>query len=174
MLWDGAERVSSSRIRRALANGEIAEANRLLERPYRFWGRVGSGRGLGRQLGWPTANLQVDGRKFLPLEGVYAASAWLVEPSLASEAPGGEPMAAVMNLGPQPTVDPHSASAVEVHLLDRQLELAGCQLVVEPLRLLRRQQRFPSLEALTAQIGQDADQARREWRHHAKTLGDLC
>jgi riboflavin kinase/FMN adenylyltransferase len=174
MLWDGAERVSSSRIRRALANGEIAEANRLLERPYRFWGRVGSGRGLGRQLGWPTANLQVDGRKFLPLEGVYAASAWLVEPSLASEAPGGEPMAAVMNLGPQPTVDPHSASAVEVHLLDRQLELAGCQLMVEPLRLLRRQQRFPSLEALTAQIEQDADQARQEWRHHAKTPGDLC
>jgi len=174
MLWDGSERVSSSRIRRALANGEIAEANRLLERPYRFWGRVGSGRGLGRQLGWPTANLQVDGHKFLPLEGVYTASAWLVESSLAPGAPGAEPMAAVMNLGPQPTVDPHSSSAVEVHLLDRQLELAGCQLVVEPLRLLRRQQRFPSLEALTAQIERDADQARREWRLHAVAFGDLC
>jgi len=163
MLWDGDERVSSSRIRRALANGGIAEANRLLERPYRFWGRVGSGRGLGRQLGWPTANLQVDGHKFLPLEGVYAAIAWLVEPSMASGALGAEPMAAVMNLGPQPTVDPQAPSAVEVHLLDRQLELAGCQLVVEPLRLLRRQQAFPSLEELTAQIARDADQAKAVW-----------
>ena len=163
MLWDGPERVSSSRIRRALANGEIAEANRLLERPYRFWGRVGSGRGLGRQLGWPTANLQVDSHKFLPLEGVYAATAWLVEPSMAPRAQAAEPMAAVMNLGPQPTVDPQAPSAVEVHLLDRQLELAGCQLVVEPLRLLRRQQRFPSLEALTAQIARDAGQAKAVW-----------
>jgi riboflavin kinase/FMN adenylyltransferase len=72
-------------------------------------------------------------------------------------------MAAVMNLGPQPTVDPQAPSAVEVHLLDRQLELAGCQLVVEPLRLLRRQQAFPSLEELTAQIARDADQAKAVW-----------
>ena len=162
MLWDGPERVSSSRIRRALANGEIAEATRLLERPYRFWGRVGSGRGLGRQLGWPTANLQVDSHKFLPLEGVYAATAWLGDPSMAPGAQAAEPMAAVMNLGPQPTVDPQAPSAVEVHLLDRQLELAGCQLVVEPLRLLRRQQTFPSLEALTWQIQRDAEMARQD------------
>ncbi|MCX5930552.1 MAG: bifunctional riboflavin kinase/FMN adenylyltransferase, partial [Cyanobacteria bacterium] len=73
MLLDGSERISSSRIRRALAAGAIDEANRLLERPYRFSGRVVRGRGLGRQLSWPTANLQVDGRKFLPQEGVYAA-----------------------------------------------------------------------------------------------------
>ena len=94
MLWDGSERVSSSRIRRALAAGDLAEARRLLERPYRFSGRVVRGRGLGKELGWPTANLQVDGRKFLPLEGVYAA--------MASVA-GGDAWPAVMNLGPQPT-----------------------------------------------------------------------
>ena len=91
MLWDGPERFSSSRIRRALASGELAEAARLLERPYRFSGQVVQGRQLGRQLGWPTANLQVDGRKFLPLEGVYAA--W-------TRVNGAEPLAAVMNLGP--------------------------------------------------------------------------
>jgi len=159
MLFDGPERVSSSRIRRALAAGRIAEARRLLERPYRFSGRVVGGRGLGRQLGWPTANLQVDGRKFLPLEGVYAALAWLEsgEPGVAC----GEPMAAVMNLGPQPTVDPLAPSAVEVHLLDRQIELEGRQLRVEPVQLLRQQQRFASLEALSAQIGADAAAARR-------------
>jgi riboflavin kinase/FMN adenylyltransferase len=153
MLWDGAERVSSSRIRRALAAGDIGEAERLLERPYRFSGQVVSGRGLGRTLGWPTANLQVDGRKFLPLEGVYAALAWLDGDDAA--------MAAVMNLGPQPTVDPLAPSAVEVHLLDRRLELAGARLTVQPLQLLRRQQAFASLEALSGQIRRDADQTRR-------------
>ncbi|QPN58634.1 bifunctional riboflavin kinase/FAD synthetase [Synechococcus sp. CBW1002] len=154
MLWDGSERVSSSRIRRALAAGELDEARRLLDRPYRFCGQVGSGRGLGRTLGWPTANLQVDGRKFLPAEGVYAAWAWV------NEAPR-EAMAAVMNLGPQPTVDPQAPSAVEVHLLDRQLNLNGLALTVEPLRLLRSQCRFSGLDELVAQIGRDADQARQ-------------
>lgn len=151
MLWDGQERVSSSRIRRALAAGDVAEARRLLERPYRFSGRVVRGRGLGKTLGWPTANLQVDGRKFLPLEGVYAAAA-----SVA----GGPMLPAVMNLGPQPTVDPLAPSAVEVHLLDRSLDLEGLELLVEPLRLLRRQQTFASFEELSAQIALDADRAR--------------
>ena len=152
-------RLSSSRIRAALAAGEIGEATRLLERPYRFRGQVVQGRGLGRTLGWPTANLQVDGRKFLPLEGVYAARAWLLEADGAGAA--GEGMAAVMNLGPQPTVDPLAPSAVEVHLLDREIELGGRQLLVEPAALLRRQRRFESLDALSAQIGQDAAASRR-------------
>ena len=158
MLWDGAERVSSSRIRRAMAAGDIEEAGRLLERPYRFSGPVVRWRGLGRQLGWPTANLAVDGRKFLPLEGVYAALAWR-----DSE---GEAMAAVMNLGPQPTVDPLAPSAVEVHLLERSLELAGARLTVQPLRLLRRQQAFGSLEALSCQIRLDADLALQDCTSH--------
>lgn len=179
MVGVGAERMSSSRIRSALAAGDLAAAARLLERPYRFAGQVVPGRGLGRGLGWPTANLQVDGRKFLPLEGVYAARAWL------DDGPGGGPgeaiadsvpmadvpmagvamaevaMAAVMNLGPQPTVDPLAPSAVEVHLLDRTIELAGRRLLVEPTRLLRRQQRFDGLDALSAQIAADAARARQ-------------
>ena len=158
MLWDGAERVSSSRIRRALAAGDIQEAGRLMERPYRFRGQVVRGRGLGRQLGWPTANLAVDGRKFLPLEGVYAALAWRDGEE--------ETMAAVMNLGPQPTVDPLAPSAVEVHLLERSLELAGAQLTVQPLRLLRQQQAFESLEALSRQIRLDADLALQDFHTH--------
>jgi riboflavin kinase/FMN adenylyltransferase len=152
MLLDGIERVSSSRIRRALAEGDLAEAERLLQRPYRFSGSVVPGRGLGRQLGWPTANLQIDGRKFLPAEGVYAAK-------VQCDATGPW-LPAVMNLGPQPTVDPASPSAVEVHLLDRQLELEGRLLRVQPLLLLRRQQRFDGLPALCAQIAVDADRAR--------------
>lgn len=156
MLWDGPERVSSSRIRRALAAGDIHEARRLLERPYRFSGQVVQGRALGRQLGWPTANLQVDGRKFLPLEGVYAAWAWVGGADGQVEGP----LPAVMNLGPQPTVDPNAPSAVEVHLLDTERELVGRTLTVEPIALLRRQQRFDGLDQLRAQISRDAEQAR--------------
>ena len=152
IVEDGNGRMSSSRIRAALERGDLDTAKTLLKRPYRFQGRVVRGRGLGRELGWPTANLQVDGRKFLPALGVYAAWAW-VDGS-------DQPLAAVMNLGPQPTVDPTSPSAVEVHLLDRSMELEGRQLMVEPVQRLRGQQRFSGLEELSAQIGRDADQAR--------------
>jgi riboflavin kinase/FMN adenylyltransferase len=154
MLHDAAGRVSSSRIRLALAEGRISEAEALLGRPYRFEGVVQSGRGLGRQLGWPTANLQVSGRKFLPMEGVYAAWAW------PSDQRSGPPMAAVMNLGGQPTVDPAAPSAVEVHLLDREVDLVGGGLVVQPLRWLRSQRRFANLEELCQQIACDVDSAR--------------
>lgn len=152
IVEDDNGRMSSSRIRAALESGDLDTARTLLGRAYRFQGRVVRGRGLGRELGWPTANLQVDGRKFLPALGVYAAWAW-VDGS-------DQPLAAVMNLGPQPTVDPTSPSAVEVHLLDRSMELEGRQLMVEPVQRLRGQQRFSGLEELSAQIGRDADQAR--------------
>jgi riboflavin kinase/FMN adenylyltransferase len=153
------ERMSSSRIRRALAAGEIAAATRLLLRPYRFSGRVVRGRGLGRQLGWPTANLRVDGRKFLPLEGVYAAWVWI-------EGQGSAALPAVMNLGPQPTVDPQSPSAVEVHLLEGQPQLEGAWLTVEPVQLLRRQQRFADLAELSRRIGLDAREAQELLRQN--------
>ncbi len=166
---DAWQRANVREMKRAYAHatavpGDLVEAERLLQRPYRFSGQVVQGRGLGRQLGWPTANLAVDGRKCLPAEGVYAARARLLDADAdraAAEGPA-EPgwMAAVMNLGPQPTVDPSAPSAVEVHLLDRRLELVGRCLQVEPLALLRQQQRFDGLAALRAQIGRDADQAR--------------
>ncbi len=153
LLEDAGGRMSSSRIREALSNGDLQTASALLGRPYRFRGTVVRGRGLGRDLGWPTANLQVDGRKFLPGLGVYAARAWTKG--------DGEALPAVMNLGPQPTVDPNSPSAVEVHLLDRRIELVGQELVVEPVERLRGQQRFSGLDQLSAQIGKDADAARQ-------------
>lgn len=152
IVEDGNGRMSSSRIRAALERGDLDTAKTLLGRPYRFQGRVVRGRGLGRELGWPTANLQVDGRKFLPALGVYAAWAWVDGTD--------QPLAAVMNLGPQPTVDPTSPSAVEVHLLNRSIELESRLLMVEPVQRLRGQQRFNGLEELSAQIGRDADQAR--------------
>ena len=157
ILEDAGGRMSSSRIREALSNGDLHTASALLGRPYRFRGTVVRGRGLGRDLGWPTANLQVDGRKFLPGLGVYAARAWTQRDGKGRES---DALPAVMNLGPQPTVDPNSPSAVEVHLLDRQIELVGQELVVEPVERLRGQQRFSGLDELSAQIGQDAEAAR--------------
>jgi riboflavin kinase/FMN adenylyltransferase len=162
ILEDSGGRMSSSRIRAALSNGDLQSASELLGRPYRFRGTVVRGRGLGRDLGWPTANLQVDGRKFLPGLGVYAACAWTQRDGERKDGEGkGEALPAVMNLGPQPTVDPNSPSAVEVHLLNRHIELVGQELVVEPVERLRGQQRFSGLEELSAQIGQDAEAARQ-------------
>ena len=148
------DRISSSRIREALHRAQLARAAKLLGRSYCFSGRVVRGRGLGQEIGWPTANLLVDGRKFLPALGVYAAWAKLTSP----DSPRYD---AVMNLGSQPTVDPASPSAVEVHLLDRELTLDGRELMVEPVLRIRSQQRFASLEELSARISYDAELARR-------------
>ncbi|QNI85732.1 riboflavin kinase / FMN adenylyltransferase [Synechococcus sp. PROS-7-1] len=159
ILEDEEGRMSSSRIRAALSAGELHRAANLLGRAYRFQGEVVRGRGLGRGLGWPTANLQVDGRKFLPGLGVYAAWAWVDG--------DGTRLPAVMNLGPQPTVDPGSPSAVEVHLLDFEMELEGRWIKVEPVQRLRGQQRFSGLKELSAQIGRDAVAAKEALRAQA-------
>jgi len=156
ILEDASGAMSSSRIRAALSEGDLATAQQLLGRPYRFSGTVVQGRGLGHTIGWPTANLQVDGRKFLPGLGVYAAWAQVGDEDVR--------LPAVMNLGPQPTVDPNSPSAVEVHLLDINRELVGQRLTVEPVQRLRGQQRFSGLEELSAQIGRDAQLARTTLR----------
>ena len=91
-------------------------------------GMVEKGRGLGKTIGWPTANLKIDGRKFLPSLGVYAA--W------ASIENKKERFLAVMNMGPQPTIDPNSLSAVEVHILDKEINLLGHELIIEPVQRL--------------------------------------
>jgi riboflavin kinase/FMN adenylyltransferase len=164
ILEDEDGRMSSSRIRAALNEADLKTAKSLMGRPYRFRGCVVHGRGLGRKLGWPTANLQVDGRKFLPCLGVYAAWAWID----ANESP----LPAVMNLGPQPTVDPTAPSAVEVHLLDQEVDLEGCELVVEPVLRIRGQQRFENLESLSAQISLDASDARNCLKAQSKEAGN--
>ncbi len=151
ILEDATGRISSSRIREALSKGDLNTAKALMGRSYRFRGKVVKGRGIGSGLGWPTANLEVDGRKFLPGLGVYSARAWINNE--------GAPLSAVMNLGPQPTVDPTSPSALEVHLLNQNRNLEGMELTVEPVQRLRGQQRFKDLSELSEQIGKDAKMA---------------
>ena len=148
VLEDHNGRLSSSRVRKALSNGDLNHAKYLLNRPYTFQGTVKRGKGLGAKIGWPTANLQIDGRKFLPSLGVYAA--W------ASIKNQKGRFAAVMNLGPQPTIDPNSSSAVEVHILEKEINLLGKELIIEPVKIIRRQKKFENIEALSKQINLDS------------------
>ncbi len=152
IIEDQDGRLSSSRIRKALNDGDLNHAKYLLNRPYTFRGSVQRGKGLGKKIGWPTANLKIDGRKFLPSLGVYAA--W------ASIANKNERFSAVMNLGPQPTIDPNSSSAAEVHLLDKEINLLGEELIIEPVKRIRLQEKFESIEALSNQIRKDANLAK--------------
>lgn len=152
------ERISSSTIRAALSQGNVQQANALLGRAYCLTGEVVSGQRLGRTIGFPTANLQLPAEKFLPLAGVYSVWAEWVE---GAQSPVRQP--AVMNLGYRPTVNGPVAEqlSVEVHLLDWAGDLYGQRLTISLEAFQRPEQKFASLEALKAQITQDAQQARR-------------
>jgi riboflavin kinase/FMN adenylyltransferase len=140
--------VSSSLIRQLIAKGDVAAAARLLTHPYRIRGMVTHGAGRGAHLGFPTANLEaID--TLLPAQGVYACRAWL----------GGQGFASATNIGPNPTFGEH-AHKVEVHLLDREIDLYGQPLEVEFLAKLRDVQSFASKDELVAQLGRDIHQAR--------------
>ena len=147
LLEDQEGRVSSSRVRQLLLQSDLLKAKALLKRPYSFSGKVIRGKGIGEKIGFPTANLQIDGRKFLPGEGVYAA--WTRILSSENKFPS------VMNLGPQPTINPLSPSAVEVHIIDKNIDLYGLELLVEPVKMIRTQIKFSNIEELSNQISKD-------------------
>ena len=144
------ERVSSSRIREALARGDARTAAALLGRPHWVEGRVVPGDGRGRTIGVPTANLQPDGES-LPALGVYAAWCW---PEAA-----GFPAAGVVNIGRRPTFG-GGAVSVEAHLLDFAGDLYGQTMSLSFVSRLRGERTFPGPEALVAQIHEDIGAAR--------------
>lgn len=145
------ETISSTRIREAIRAGHLDLAGQMLGRDYRLTGPVVRGDQLGRQLGFPTANLDVTGLA-LPPHGVYA-----VEVSL-----DGRPLPGVLNLGHRPTVqDSAPQLRVEVHLLDFTGDLYDRELAVTFIQKLRDEQKFPSLDALRAQIEADIAAARQ-------------
>lgn len=146
---DGA-RVSSTRVREALGDGRPDLAARLLGRPYRISGRVRRGQGKGADLGFATANLHIT-RKPAPCFGVYATVL-----KLAS----GKALPAVSNLGIRPSIAGSQGCWLETHVLDFEDDLYGQQVDIEFVDFLRPEQRFDGLEALVAQIGRDAAQAR--------------
>jgi len=151
-MLDG-EIVSSSRVRRLIAAGDVAGAARLLTAPYRIRGIVTHGAGRGATIGFPTANLAgVD--TLLPAAGVYAGWAWI----------DGAAAAAAINLGPNPTFG-EQALKVEVHVLDREVALYGQPLEVEFVARLRDVEKFGSAEELVNQLRRDIDAVRAATRN---------
>jgi len=141
--------VSSSRLRTLLSAGHVAQAARLLGRPYRLRGTVIHGRGRGNRLGYPTANIGgID--TLLPGEGIYAGRAWV----------DGRPLASALSLGSNPTFD-EAEKKVEVFLLDYDEDLYGRSIEIDFLARLRDIKRFETIEQLTEQMALDVDQTRR-------------
>lgn len=155
-----AQRISSSSIRQALQQGDLPLANCLLGRAYCLIGQVTQGQQLGRTLGFPTANLQLPPEKFLPATGVYAVRVHLCQTSDSSDITAPLELLGVMNIGSRPTVSGTHVT-VEVHLLDWTGDLYGRTLTVSLEKFIRPEQKFPSLEALKAQIQEDCEAARR-------------
>ena len=150
------ERVSSSRVRSALASGDLAGAARLLGRDYTMSGRVAHGEKLGRTLGFPTANIVL--RRPPPLAGIFAVRVELEETH--GEARG------VANVGRRPTVRDNAPPLLEVYLLDWSGELYGRHLRVKFLHKLRDEEKYGGLDALRSAIARDVAQARDYFRNH--------
>jgi riboflavin kinase/FMN adenylyltransferase len=137
--------VSSSKIRTSLLAGDVHHAADLLGRNYTLTGTVVKGRQLGRQLGYPTANLEVpEAYKLIPADGVYA-----VHVRWHDQTFGG-----MLSIGTNPTVD-GTHRTVEVNLFEFDREIYGEKLTLEFVAWLRGQEKYDSLDALVAQIGQD-------------------
>lgn len=144
------QRISSTGLRECLAAGDLAQARRELGRAYGICGRVIHGDKRGRQIGFPTANISLRGRKPV-MTGVFAVIA---------ERKDGSCMPAVANLGTRPTVN-GQAPLLEVHILDQSPDLYGERLFVHFLARIREEQRFAGLDELRKQIGLDVEQGRR-------------
>lgn len=142
------EVVSSTAIRRAIQQGDFARAALLLGRPWTLWAHVVEGCGVGRTLGFPTANLDV-GYLVLPAPGIYASYVHL----------HGAMYRGVMYVGTRPTLSTSQRVACEVYIMDFSGDLYDEWLHVEPVHFIRSDHMFPSTEALREQIARDVAQA---------------
>ena len=142
-------RISSTYIRRQLETGDMATAVRFLGHPHILTGKVVKGHQLGRKLGFPTANLRLPENMVIPKFGVYACVARV----------DGKRYGAVTNVGTRPTVSGQGIT-VEPWILDYSGDLYGREITLEFIRFLRPETKFPSLEALQAEIFRNAEQTR--------------
>ena len=141
--------VSSTLIRQAVESGDLEAARRFLGRDYSVLGTVMAGDGLGKQLGFPTANLAAHNEQFPP-DGVYAVRVHL----------GSRVIPGVANIGSRPTVKEAGERLLEVHLIDFSGDLYGRDIEAKFLRFLRPEKKFSDLDALLAQIALDVQSAR--------------
>ncbi|WP_373229546.1 bifunctional riboflavin kinase/FAD synthetase [Cohnella sp.] len=157
VFLDG-EKVSSTRIRDQLSEGECIEASNLLGRPYEVKGTVVHGQARGRLLGFPTANVLPEQPYVIPRSGVYAVHVDVLSESGASEAR----YKGVINVGNRPTFDaPGGEIKLEAHIFDYTGDLYGRQLALTFFAYLRPEKKFDSIEQLIEQIKQDAADARK-------------
>jgi riboflavin kinase/FMN adenylyltransferase len=141
--------VSSTKIRTALAQGDIFTANKYLGRPYDLSGQVVKGQQIGRSIGFPTANIQIaEGYKLLPRDGAYAVHAEV----------NSIRYKAILNIGDRPTVDGEQKT-IEAHLIDFEGDLYGQELRVYFQEFLREEKKFESLGALKNQLVIDRERA---------------
>lgn len=145
------EKVSSSRIRSLIGDGEMAKANMLLGYPYFLTGRVTEGKQIGRQIGFPTANLSLPKEKLLPACGVYAV--WVTMPD-------GTRRGGMLCIGHRPTIESNGEISVEVHILDFNGNLYGKAVSLHLIGKLRDERHFESLDSLQQQLVLDAAAAR--------------
>ena len=145
----GGHTVSSTRIRSAVASGELSTVREFLGREYSVFGTVSKGEGLGHQIGFPTANLATDNEQFPP-DGVYAVRVGI----------RGELRDGVANIGTRPTVVNSGLRLLEVNIFDFSGDLYGTDIEVVFCKLLRGERKFSGIEALRSQIFIDVEEAR--------------
>jgi riboflavin kinase/FMN adenylyltransferase len=149
-------RVSSTAVRAALAAGQMRTAQQYLGRHYSISGRVVHGDGMGKKLGFPTANIQLKHNR-PPLSGIYVVNA---------HAEGLGVLQGVASLGVRPTVKHDGKPVLEVHLFEFSQQMYGKHLRVEFLQKLRDEEKYPDLATLTRQIALDVENAKKWFEQH--------
>jgi riboflavin kinase / FMN adenylyltransferase len=160
VLYDGL-RVSSTAVRAALASGHMRAAKRFLGRPYSISGRVVHGDKLGREIGFPTANVQMKHNR-PPLSGIFVVR-------VTGSQAGSEhisPQHGAASLGVRPTVHANGRAVLEIHLLDFAREIYGQHICVEFLHKLRDEEKYPDLKSLTQQIALDVENTRKWFKEN--------
>jgi riboflavin kinase/FMN adenylyltransferase len=150
------ERISSTRIRRAVSDGRVEEAAEMLGRAFCITGKVVSGDRMGQKLGWPTINLASD-HKLLPGNGVYASRVLLQSFPATFDCS--------TNVGTRPTVYENYRRVVESHILDFKADVYGQQVELSFFTRLRDERTFPTVMDLSAQIGRDVEATRAYFSH---------
>jgi riboflavin kinase/FMN adenylyltransferase len=150
---DGTEKISTSRIRALILDGQMPQAAALLGRPFFLSGIVEEGRKIGRTLGFPTLNIYPPENKLLPPSGVYASRVLYNYTSYN----------AVTNIGCNPTVSESGGKRAETHIFDANTDMYGVETVVELHTFLRPEIKFTDISHLKAQISTDIEKAKQFW-----------
>ncbi len=161
MLQESGEKVGSSTVRQALADGDVERVARLLGRPFSLRGPVVTGDQRGRTLGFPTANIAIGLDRALPAYGIYVTRAYVRESTYAS----------ATNIGVRPTFDVEPRPTVETFIVDFDQDIYGQELKIELLARLRGEEKFASVDDLVAQMHKDIEKTRVYFAEHGGPSG---